>query len=465
VVFKESVGNPAAAAQQAVSGRGAQVGFTYANILKGFSVSIPENAADAFVQAMSHNPNVDRVEADMPIRVSQTTQANATWGLDRSDQRDLPLSGSYSYAATGSGVRAYIVDSGILSAHADFGGRVSGGYTAVADGNGTSDCNGHGTHVAATVGGSTWGMAKGVSLVPVRVLGCDGSGLMSGVIAGLDWIAANGVRPAVVNMSLGGSASSTVDQAVANLVSKGITVTVAAGNEGRDACGYSPAREPSALTVGATASNDSQASYSNFGTCLDLYAPGSSIRSAWYTSSTATATVSGTSMAAPHVAGLAALLLQSSPGATPAQLAESIKASATTGKVTAAGSGSPNLLLFAGASTGTPTESTGANTAAVKISNLAGRAELVRNGWRALATITVTNASDAPVGGAVVKGDFSIGGSSLGCTTDTKGVCSIRSGTLGKSVTSTTFKVTGVTGTHLSYTAPEPAPNVTVLRP
>jgi len=351
VVFREQVASPASEASQLARGHGGQVEYTYTSALKGFAVTLPDAAGTAFLEAIARNPNVERVEVDQPVFPSQTvqTQSNATWGLDRIDQRDLPLSSTYSFPNRGAGVTAYILDTGILASHVDFTGRVAAGYTAIADGRGATDCNGHGTHVAGTVGGATWGIAKGVSLVPVRVLPCTGPGTLSAVLAGLDWVNANARRPAVVNMSLGGGASSTIDNAVANTVSKGITVVVAAGNEAVDACTQSPARAPSAITVGATTSGDARASYSNFGTCLDVFAPGSSIRSAWYTGTTVTATSSGTSMAAPHVAGLAALMLAAAPASTPAQLDQRLKSTATLGKVTGAGTGSPNRLVHTSA--------------------------------------------------------------------------------------------------------------------
>jgi subtilisin family serine protease len=223
---------------------------------------------------------------------------------------------------------------------------VTSGYTAINDGRGTSDCNGHGTHVAGTVGGTTWGVAKNTRLVAVRVLDCRGSGTTSGVIAGVDWVTANHVKPAVANMSLGGGTSSTLDAAVNNAVAAGVTMVVAAGNSNVDACTASPARAASAITVGATTNTDARASYSNFGSCLDIFAPGSSITSAWYTSNTSTSTISGTSMAAPHVAGAAALYLQGNPTASPSAVTSAIIGDATTGKVTSAGSGSPNRLLY-----------------------------------------------------------------------------------------------------------------------
>jgi subtilisin family serine protease len=341
VVLRPGGPAPAEAANQIAGALGGTVGFVYQHAIRGFSIRIPAAA----VEGLRRNPLVESIEPDGVVTAS-ATQSNATWGLDRSDQRDLPLNSSYSYNADGTGVRAYIIDTGIRPDHVDFGGRVSGGYTAISDGRGTGDCNGHGTHVAGTTGGSTWGIAKNVALIPVRVLNCQGSGTTSGVIAGVDWVTANHVKPAVANMSLGGSASSTLDNAVNNSIAAGVTYVVAAGNSNADACNYSPARAAAAITVGATTSSDAKASYSNFGTCLDLFAPGSSITSAWYTSTTATNTISGTSMASPHVAGAAALYLQGDPSASPSTVTSAITSNATTGKVTSAGTGSPNLLLY-----------------------------------------------------------------------------------------------------------------------
>lgn len=347
VVFDRSVPDVPGLARQLTAAAGGELMFVYQHAIRGFAARLPQAA----VNALQNNPNIGSIEPDQPM-FTAATQTNATWGLDRIDQRDRPLNGTYVYNADGSGVRAYIIDTGIRGTHTDFGNRVSGGFTAINDANGTSDCNGHGTHVAGTVGGTTWGVAKNVALIPVRVLGCNGSGTTAGVIAGVDWVTANHVKPAVANMSLGGGASATLDAAVNNAVAAGVTMVVAAGNSNANACNYSPARAASAITVGATTNSDARASYSNFGSCLDLFAPGSSITSAWSTSDTATNTISGTSMASPHVAGVAALVLQGDATASPATVTAALVNNASLNKVSSAGSGSPNRLLFSGFITG-----------------------------------------------------------------------------------------------------------------
>jgi aqualysin 1 len=341
VVFKP--GTPAAqvsAAAEHARGLGGQVDFVYESALTGFAGNFPEQA----VFGLSHNPNVEFIEADQVITID-ATQSPATWGLDRIDQHNLPLNNTYSYDFTGTGVTAYIIDTGIRITHNEFGGRASIGTDTVGDGQNGNDCNGHGTHVSGTVGGSTYGVAKGVSLVAVRVLNCSGSGSTSGVIAGIDWVTSHHTAKAVANMSLGGSPSTALDNAVRNSIANGVVYAIAAGNSNRNACNFSPARTAEAITVGATTSTDARASYSNKGSCLDLFAPGSSITSAWNTSNTATNTISGTSMATPHVAGVAALYLGGH-NATPQQVRDAIVGAATPNVVGNAGKGSPNLLLY-----------------------------------------------------------------------------------------------------------------------
>jgi serine protease len=332
----------ASMARSMASQHGAQFKQAFSHVLRGFVVQANDQALDKLLM----DDRVAYVEEDGIVYAS-ATQSGATWGIDRTDQRALPLSGTYTYNTTAAGVHAYIVDTGVLLNHSQFSGRMGNGYDAVTSGGNANDCNGHGTHVAGTVGGTTHGIAKGVTIHPVRVLGCTGSGSNSGVIAGMDWVAANHVKPAVANMSLGGGASTATDDAVTRMVNAGVTVAVAAGNDNANACNYSPARAAAAITVGSTANNDSRSSFSNYGTCLDIFAPGTSITSAWYTSSTATNTISGTSMASPHVAGVAALYLAANPNATPAQVTSAITTAATPNVVTGAQTGSPNKLLYA----------------------------------------------------------------------------------------------------------------------
>lgn len=321
---------------------GAQVLNEYSAALQGFAARLPQPALDA----LRGNRNIEYIEADQVMRVN-TTQSPATWGLDRVDQRNLPLSNSYSYTVTGASVTAYIIDTGVRFSHNEFGGRAVSGFDAI-DGGSADDCHGHGTHVAGTVGGTTYGIAKAVNVVGVRVLNCKGSGTNSQVIAGIDWVTDDhsaGER-AVANMSLGGSRSNALDNAVRTSIADGVTYAIAAGNDNRNACNQSPARVAEAITVGATTKTDARSYFSNKGTCLDIFAPGSSIKSAWHTNDTATKVISGTSMAAPHVAGAAVLHLQLNASLSPQAVRDLLVDQATVGVIANVGNGSPNLLLF-----------------------------------------------------------------------------------------------------------------------
>lgn len=320
---------------------GVQLRNVYASALNGFSARLSPDA----LAKLEADPNVAYIEQDQWM-TADATETGATWGIDRIDQHNLPLSGTYTYTRTGAGVTAYIIDTGINTTHSEFGGRASVGYDAIGDGRNGIDCNGHGTHVSGTVGGATYGVAKGVTLKAVRVLDCSGSGTNSGVIAGVDWVTSHHSGPSVANMSLGGGASTALDNAVSNSIASGVTYGIAAGNSNRNACNYSPARTATAITVGATTSTDARASYSNYGSCLDIFAPGSSITSSWIGSNTATNTISGTSMATPHVVGVAAQYLQANPTASAATVRNALVANGTAGKVTNRGANSPNVLLF-----------------------------------------------------------------------------------------------------------------------
>ena len=312
-------------------------------VINGFVAQVES----AKLAALRADPRVAYVEQDQVMKAS-ATQSSPTWGLDRIDERSLPLDRAYRYNATGSGVTAYIIDTGIRESHREFGGRVVGGVTAIDDGRGSDDCNGHGTHVAGTVGGSRYGVAKEVSLFAVRVLGCRGDGSNSGVIAGVDWVTSNHSKPAVVNMSLGGGASRALDDAINNSIRAGVSYAVAAGNENQNACNVSPSRVDAAVTVGSTTSGDRRSSFSNYGSCVDLFAPGSDITSAWYTGDRSTNTISGTSMASPHVAGAIALVLEDNPSASPSAVSDYLRSTATTDELSGVGPGSPNRLLYKG---------------------------------------------------------------------------------------------------------------------
>ena len=352
VVLKPS--RSATSATAALTARyGGKAVRTWQHALQGFELT-----ADAGTAArIAADPSVDFVQQNVEVRALATQSPTPSWGLDRIDQRTLPLNNAYNYDTTASNITAYIVDTGIRTTHVDFGGRATWGTNTTGDGNDT-DCNGHGTHVAGTVGGASYGVAKGVRLVAVKVLNCAGSGTTAGVVSGVDWVTQNSPGPSVANMSLGGGAQPALDTAVANSIASGVTYAIASGNSNADACNFSPARVATALTVNASDINDNRASFSNFGTCTDLFGPGVNITSAWNTSDTATNTISGTSMATPHVTGAAALYLSSHTGAAPAEVHAAIVNSATPNVIVNPGPGSPNRLLFTNVNVPQPVKAT-----------------------------------------------------------------------------------------------------------
>ncbi|QEU95406.1 S8 family peptidase [Streptomyces kanamyceticus] len=346
VTLKDSSGLKAATSQgkDLIAEYGGSVKKTYKSALNGFAAG-GLSATEA--KRLAADPAVASVEQDQRLHAT-ATQSNAPWGLDRIDQAKLPLSGTYTYPdSAGGGVTAYVIDTGVRITHSEISGRAVNGYDAVDGDNTAQDGNGHGTHVATTIAGKTYGVAKKAKIVAVRVLDNNGSGTTAGVVAGIDWVTGNHAAgaPAVANMSLGGGASTTLDNAVKKSIADGVTYAVAAGNDNANAGNSSPARVPAAITVGATSNTDARASFSNYGSILDIFAPGVNIKAGWNTSDTATNTISGTSMATPHVAGAAAVYLAGHTSATPAQVSTALVNGATPNVVTSPGSGSPNKLL------------------------------------------------------------------------------------------------------------------------
>jgi subtilisin family serine protease len=466
-------GAPQATAERAVqsvtarlmdASGGARTHRIYSHALQGFAVHVPQSEVENFVQRLQNDPAVVRIEHDRVATIGATETAtsavtsaaviirsleNRIWGLDRIDQPKLPLNNVFQSRLDGRGVNIYIVDTGI-SPHDEFDHRLSNkGLDALRDGRGTSDCNGHGTHVAGTAAGSMSGVASGATLVPIRVMNCFGSGSLSDILQGLDWIAANGKRPGVVNLSIGSNISSALDEGVTRLTNAGFTVSVSAGNSNADACKQSPSRAPAALTVASSTPNDARSSFSNYGRCVDLFAPGSAISSAAASDPHGWTTLSGTSMSSPHVAGAAALLLQERPKLTPAQVASQLLYQASASRITDA-KGSPNKLLFTGPGKQlyfpTPWD--------VHVAQLTPIGKSVtRLSWQASVTVTAHNEEGKPQSGVKVTGQFSNKSNLLACVTAVNGTCVMKSVSLPMSTVGVTFAVTQLSGTAMTYKA------------
>lgn len=438
---------------------GMKIHFIYRNALNGFSATLPAAA----VPLLSALPVVDYIEQEHVVGTEQAAQTNVEpWGLDRIDSRK-GYDSTYLYDTDARLVTAYVIDSGILPNHVEFGGRVSGGYSVFNDGRGTVDCYGHGTHVAGTIGGATYGVAKRVNLVPVKVLNCNGIGNSGSFIAALDWIISNGRPNSVVNMSLATATQSTVDAAVDRVVAAGHVVVASAGNKNTNACSQSPARAAKAITVGATNIKDSRASFSNFGSCVDLFAPGEGVLSAWSTSSTATRVVSGTSMAAPHVTGAAALVRSKFPSLTPEQVTNALVATSTANILPNPGNGSPNLLLYSLLDQN-PAQRPEVAPGTMYVSGLIGGVTtIITGGWRATVTITVSDMSTrTPLANARVTGTFSTGRVST-CTTNSSGICTVNTQDLSNKVTPVTYDLTAVVVPSGRYTPEKNVANRVVI--
>lgn len=453
--------------------------FAYSSAIRGFSLAIPNVKVQDFVDGMQRNPNVDFIEEDFPVHLDAGSQVPLNWGLDRIDQNNLPLNHSYSYTNDGTGVNAYIVDTGLNSNHQEFSGRVNPGFSSIQDDLGTTDCRGHGTHVAGIVGGSTYGVAKNIKITPIKIFDCNGTSSISGIVAGIDWIIQNGRLPGVINMSIGISVSHTIDQAVNSAYDAGYVVVASAGNFAGRACDQSPARASKVITVGSSDVTDVKSYYSNYGVCVDVFAPGSSILSSWFSDNTASKYLNGTSMSSPHVAGVAALILQSYPNAKPQEINYAIlNASTKNVMVGDLGTDSPNRLLrITNAPDFTPFNQPiyipPINTplppippedppsrkpkidfriAAIK-SISAQRIKVTKSTWKTNTTITIYASNKGPVHEATVTIKFSVGGANLTCTTNSAGVCSIPSGVISSSKKSTVLTVTGLSGENLGYLA------------
>ena len=350
VVYKKHVTDTRAEINRHVSAMSSKVERVYQYAIRGWAGTL----TSAEVAQLRADPDVALVERDGQVHTMTTQAPTPSWGLDRIDQVSLPLNNSYTYTRTGAGVHFYGIDTGILYAHTDFGGRASAGFDAVTSGGNAVDCNGHGTHTASTAAGTVYGVAKGMTVIGVRVLDCSGSGSVSGVIAGVDWVTQHAIKPAVANMSLGGGLSAALDSTVAASIASGVVYAIASGNgdifgNPQDACGFSPADVPTAITVNASTITDARASFSNYGPCTDLYAPGVNITAAWLGANNSTTnTISGTSMATPHVAGVVGLYLEANPSATPAQVAAALVANASSNKITNPLANTPNKLLYMG---------------------------------------------------------------------------------------------------------------------
>lgn len=447
----------------------------FAHAVEGFVITVPWAQAQAVADALAQDTGVDAVEPDRLFKVGQTAGVRTldarAWGVDRIDQRARTFDNSFRQTLTGAGVNVYVMDTGV-SPHNEFGSRLVAGYSAVNDGRGTLDCNGHGTHVAGSAAGATLGVAAGARVVPVRVMDCSGNGSGSAILAGIDWVAARGVRPGVVNLSLGGSASSTLDAAVQRLVTTGYTVVAAAGNDNVDACTQSPARAAGLVTVAATDRNDLKASFSNWGTCVALSAPGVGIASAGHSAVNAVVTMNGTSMAAPHAAGAAALLLQASPTAAPATVRQRLLANATANAVSGAPANTARGLLYAGleaaagGSTPAVTPTPAPTVRTVSVSSLTAATQVPTIGlWSATVTVKAVDQNNQPVAGARVAARYSNSSNELACTTNPQGQCSLNSAAVNWASTPLLgLAITGVQGTQLAYTGGG-ARSVQVARP